>query len=108
MGFGSAHPRGSGRVRGRAEALNRALGNTGQRGGSAPSFDECPGIIAAILCVVDSGAAITFSRTRDGGASVVAVIDNGDISKHYARDSAELGSVIQAICEVYSQPEKPA
>jgi len=55
---------------------------------------------------VDSGAAITFSRTRDGGASVVAVIDNGDVSKHYARDAEELAGVIQAICEVYAPDEK--
>ena len=106
MGFGSAGPRGRGRIAGRAEALNRALAGSGQRRGEAPAFDECAGVTAAIVRVVDSGAAITFSRTRDGGASVVAVIDNGDVSKHYARDAEELAGVIQAICEVYAPDEK--
>lgn len=106
MGFGSEGKRRPGQVRGRSEALRRKLSGSGGRSGSAPAFSDCPGITAAIVAVVDYGAAITLSRTSDGGAAVVAVIDNGDISKHYARDDDELSAIAAALIDVYTPTDK--
>lgn len=106
MGFGSSGASRSKQVRGRSEALKRRLASAGRSVGTAPDFADCPGMLAAITAVVDYGAAITLSRTSDGGAAVVAVIDNGDVSKHYARDIEELTAIVAALIDVYAAPEK--
>lgn len=70
------------------------------------AFSECAGVLAAIDCVVGYGAAITFSRVSNGSALSVAILDNGDVQRHYPHDEETVAALMQAICEVYGEEEK--
>ena len=106
MGRDSVERNRSRAVKGRSEALARRLRGPGQADFSLVAFSECPGILAAIDAVVGYGAAITFSRTANGTALSVAILDNGDVQRNYPHDESTVAALMQAICEVYGAEEK--
>lgn len=56
-------------------------------------------VARAIQLVTGDGDGLTFSRTRDGGAVCVAVLNGGRVQKWYAASSDELEEVLEGLCE---------
>jgi len=82
--------------------LSRIGWPSGDRGRARPEFTEVPGFAATCDLVVAAGAAIMFSRTRDGGAIVVSVFDGDDRAKEYAAQLDELVEIFRQLAAAYA------
>lgn len=61
---------------------------------SGETLREC------VVSVVDSGDAVLFGRTSDGGALSVRVLHNGATNAWYATDASELQELLEALVAV--------
>ena len=69
--------------------------------GSVTSYgDANPETLRDVVrLVTDAGDAITFSKTSDGGAMSIGLIEDGLVTKIYATDSLELTEALEGICK---------
>lgn len=56
----------------------------------------------AICAVTGRGAAIMLSRTTDGGALSITVLDGGERIKEYPRDSDECEATLRWLVDMFS------
>ena len=56
----------------------------------------------AICAVTGRGAAIMLSRTSDGGALSITVLDGGERIKEYPRDSDECEQTLKWLVDMFS------
>ena len=75
------------------------VGHSGS--GSVVSYgDADPETLRDVVrLVTDAGDAITFSKTSDGGAMSIGLIEDGLVTKVYATDSVELTDALEGICK---------
>lgn len=89
------------------------IGPNGQHVQSKSLWDQCEGarelvsvswshvdaeaLIGALVALTDSGSAVTLGLTSDGGALMIAVLDNGKVSKSYFHDLTLLEDRLKAV-----------
>lgn len=57
-----------------------------------------------LACVVDNGAAVILSGTRDGGALVITLLDGDDKDKVYCEDVDDLREALTDLAGAYATP----
>ena len=67
-----------------------------------PRFADVPGLVGTIDALVMSGRAILLASTRDGGALVVQILDEGQRFKAYAASDVELLELFDQLAELVS------
>jgi hypothetical protein len=68
-----------------------------------PTLQDVPGVLGAIEAVLSGGRALMLSRTSDGGAIAVHVLDNGQRFKQYASSQEELDEVFADLLTAYGE-----
>lgn len=59
-------------------------------------------IKSAVVGVTDSGGAILFSATRDGGALVLSVYSGEETAKEYVTEQGDISALLQWVVETYA------
>lgn len=76
-------------------------GTTG-RSGDGTKCSHVPDLGDTIDCVVDAGAALIFSRTSDGGAIALTLLDGDTRRKVYCADQAALNEAFDELTRLYA------
>lgn len=83
-----------------------AKGNPFGRSGRDPGtvrFADVATLGGVIDAIVGAGCAVTFGRTRDGGAVSVTVLDDDDRWRQYCASAEDLSDALTAL-EIYYLP----
>lgn len=60
-------------------------------------------VTAVITAVVGTGGAVTFGRTKDGGAGILSIYDGSERTVMYCADAEEFAMRAALILEIASQ-----
>jgi hypothetical protein len=73
--------------------------------GAAVSYSEVDAgaLLGAIIAVTDSGDAITFGRTAEGGAYYVGILSEGLLEKFYLDSSKDAQDALRRVEQVARQ-----
>ena len=58
-----------------------------------------------IIAATNAGDALTFAKTRDGGAVVLVIMSGDDRQKHYATGETELNTLLDEIRAIAEDAE---
>lgn len=78
-----------------------------QAGKATAYLADVQGLGMACDAILGEGCAIVFSRTRDGGALVVTILDDDQRHRTYCSNQVELDRAIESIGYAYIDPNAP-
>lgn len=84
-----------------------AQAQSGRFNGGAADFDRYGSMGHVIETVLQAGAYISFGRTRDGGASVIRVLDGDDKLTSYCHTHVEIMEAFEALEKLYKRALPP-
>jgi hypothetical protein len=98
---GNKEPNGEGK--GGSFKRETANSRPAQPTGACAEFDRYGSIGHCIESVLQSGAFISFSRTRDGGTSLIRVLDGNDKLSSYCHSHGEIMEAMEALEQLYKR-----